>query len=200
MAAITLGRPINARVTGPRGFSRTTAGRLARVSVKVEGHQRIVGKLQGQKFWIQPTNDLMLDLQRRAYVLAKKRAPKLTGDAQSKIKKRTHKAIFLKFADVVLEPSIAKSDKAFRYSFALDAARKRAPKGMAGTGLYKRVRRSKAPRLRVNRKNAPYKYQSGSFARRPTFNWFHGTSKLMARELRSGAMAAAHVMQRRWSA
>jgi hypothetical protein len=203
MPAITLGRPINARVTGPRGFGRVTASRLGRVSVTVLGHQKIIEKLSKQKFWIEPTKESMLALQDYTYNHAKKRSPRLTGDAKGKITKSTDKAITPKFADVILKPSLAKSDGTFRYSFALDAARRRAPKGMSGKGEFARVRRTKltkTKRIRVTNKNAPYKYRSTSFKGQKTFNWFHGTSKLTAKQLRTEAMAMAHKIQSAWSA
>ena len=203
MPAITLGRPIPARVTGPRGFGRVTASRLGKVSVTVLGHQKIVEKLTKQKFWIQPTKETMLALQTHAYRKAKDRAPRLTGDAKGKIQKATDKAIFPKYADVILKPSLAKSDGKFRYSFALDAARRRAPKGMSGKGPFARVRRTrgtKIPRIRLTNKNAPYKYRSTSFKGQKTFNWFHGTSRLTAKLLRTEAMRAAHQIQAAWSA
>lgn len=203
MPAITLGRPISARVTGPRGFGRVTASRLGKVSVTVLGHQKIVDKLSKQKFWIKPTKETMLALQEYSYDLAKKRSPRLTGEAKGKIIKSTDKAIIPKFADVILKPSLAKSDGKFRYSFALDAARRRAPKGMAGKGEFARVRRTKltkTKRIRLTNKNAPYKYRSTSFKGQKTFNWFHGTSRLTARQLRTEAMRMARKIQAAWAA
>jgi hypothetical protein len=203
MAAITLGRPINARVTGPRGFGRATASRLGKTSVSVIGHLKIIEKLNNQKFWVVPTKETMLSLQNYSFNLAKKRSPRLTGDAKGKITKSTDKAITPKFADVILKPSLAKSDGTFRYSFALDAARRRAPKGMSGKGEFARVRRTKltkTKRIRVTNKNAPYKYRSTSFKGQKTFNWFHGTSKLTAKQLRTDVMQMAREIQSAWSA
>ncbi len=203
MPPIKLGRPIPMRATGPRGFSRIKAGRLEPWKLQVEGHQKLLDKLNKQKFWIQPTNESMLALQEYGFNKAKQRSPRLTNDTLGKIKKKTHKALFIRYADIILQPSLAKSDGKFRYSFALDAARRRAPRGQSGKGEFQRVRRTKlnkVPRKKItSHKVAPYKYRSGTFKAQRTFNWFHGTSKWVRKQLRTEALRTMRLMQAAWA-
>ena len=171
-----------------------------------DGTERIKGKLNSTKFVIKPTNEALLGLQKYALKWAIDRAPRQTGRTRRSITPRTDKAIFLRYADVVSK--MQRDKKGFPYSAALDAARKRAPKGMSGKGEFARVRRYSnsrrnnvfgVKRARITRQNAPYKYSSTSvFKGRKTFNWFHGVSKLAKRELRSQSGIALVKMRTFW--
>lgn len=205
-ATIRLGGNVNRMVTGPRGFGRTPASRLNPWKMSWDGTERIKGKLNSTKFVIKPTNEALLGLQKYAFKWAKDRSPRQTGATRRSIVTKTDKAIFLRYADVVAKP--VKDKKGFPYSFALDAARKRAPRGMAGKGEFARVRRYSnarrnnvfgVKRARITLKNAPYKYSKTSvFKGRKTFNWFHGVNKLTKRELKSQSGIALVKMRTFW--
>lgn len=220
-ATITLGTYRGARVTGPTGFGRTRAGRMASASVAIDGQRRIAGKLVGKNLWIEPTTTALLALQNEARKHALTRAPRDTGQTRANIGTSTDKAKEPpRWADVILKPASRASaayPDGWRYSHALDAARRRAPRGMAGKGEYKRVRRAPAnkqlvetasgpslvpvrltKRRRITKANAPYKYQGTARKGKPTLNWFHGASTLTKRALRNEVQKIITGIQRGW--
>jgi hypothetical protein len=215
-ATITLGTFRGTRVTGASGFGRTPAGRLASASVGIDGQRRIAGKLSGKNLWIVPTREAMLALQREARYHAYHRAPHLSGTTKSNIALSTDKRNDPpRWADVVLKPAV---NEGWRYSHALDAARKRAPKGMSGVGPYARVRANAAnkqlvtlrdgrqsmvqvrlaKRIRITKANAPYKFRSTNRKGKPTLNWFHGASQLTKRALRQEVAKVATGIRTGW--
>lgn len=220
-ATITIGRYRGARVSGPTGFGRTRAARLASASVALEGQRRIAAKLDGKKLWIEPTTRGMLQLQALAKHHALVRAPADTGATKKNVGTATDKRKSPpRWADVILRPASRTSTAypdGWRYSHALDAARRRAPRGMAGKGEYKRVRRAPGSaqlvevggravlvrvrltkRIRVTKANAPYKYRAGTYKSRPLLNWFHGASLYTKRALRKEVDRIAKQMHRGW--
>lgn len=215
-ATITVGAFRGRRVSGPSGFGRTPAGRLASASVGIEGQRRIAGKLNGKNLWIIPTRDAMLALQREAFYHAFTRAPILSHLTQQSIGKTVDKAQNPpRWADVILRPA---ENKGWRYSHALDAARQRAPRGQSGKGQYARTRANPAnkqlvqmrsgdqsmalvrlpKRKRITKANAPYKFRSTARKGKPTLNWFHGASQLTKRALRQEVENIASKVRRGW--
>lgn len=163
-------------------------------TITVDGAGRLRTKLNGGKFLIQPVGDSVKVLTRHAESLAKKRAPRgETGATVDAITSRTYQGKRGP-AGIVALKAVTDEGTAFRYAFALDAAKQR---NTTGRKLTRAQRQARAPK-RVTKANAPYTYRKGESAGKPTHRWFHGTSALMKRRLRAEAKKLAGQVRRGW--